>query len=161
MTPMELKLELERLANDLEPIAARSFQTTMLINNLPTILRALSALSACEGAKVEPSEEFAAVLQYFAQRSDADQPSGCASPIPNEAMRHLTTLSLVHDAMTAAEVALKPFADAASKADKESADAVSHSMGPFSDNMSPGWGIKYSHVKFARSALAQLQKVMG
>lgn len=50
--------------------------------------------------------------------------------------------------------ALKPFADACAKADASSEEVRRAGMGNgHSDDASPGWGIRYKHLKAARRAL--------
>lgn len=52
------------------------------------------------------------------------------------------------------EDALRPFADACAKADASSEEVRRAGMGNgHSDDASPGWGIRYKHLKDARAAL--------
>lgn len=54
----------------------------------------------------------------------------------------------------ALKAALQPFADACARADASSEEVRRAGMGTgHSDDASPGWGIRYRHLKAARSAL--------
>ncbi len=54
----------------------------------------------------------------------------------------------------ALKAALQPFADACARADASSEEVRRAGMGHgHSDDASPGWGIRYRHLKAARSAL--------
>ncbi len=51
--------------------------------------------------------------------------------------------------------ALRPFAEAADRADESAAETERLGMGRLSDNASPGLGIKFRHLRRARAMLAE------
>jgi hypothetical protein len=55
------------------------------------------------------------------------------------------------------KAALRPFAQAADKADEGATRRQNLGMGDMGDSASPGWGIKYKHVKAARFVLLEAE----
>lgn len=69
---------------------------------------------------------------------------------------HATIIAALEDAgeVEGLRKALQPFADACAKADASSEEVRRAGMGNgHSDEATPGWGIRYKHLKEARRAL--------
>lgn len=71
----------------------------------------------------------------------------------NSAPAMIATIQAQAERIAALEEALRPLAEACEKADRSAADRLHLGMGIMSDTASPGWGVKYGHLKAARAAL--------
>ena len=64
-----------------------------------------------------------------------------------------TALNAAHEENKRLREALEPFAAACAKADLHADEVKRAGMGTVSDSATPGWGIRYGHLKAARAAL--------
>lgn len=113
---------------------------------------ALTALAAKDGT-MSPGVMRALGQFYFFLANKAE---GVAHPISyKNALALVGKLSTSEARVRELEEVLRPFVAACAKADAHAEEAKRCGMGTVSDSASPGWGIRYGHLKAARSALGE------
>lgn len=99
-------------------------------------------------------KELAAELRALGEQADRYLDDNHLGDLWRTYRNHHATILAALEEVDGLRKALQPFADACAKADASSEEVRRAGMGNgHSDEATPGWGIRYKHLKEARRAL--------